>query len=97
MLYIRIELWPHGDATRSVLLHEGEIARIDENKEKTRGTYLVRLRNRIPARRQLFWKSGRVVDFPRLELTAWDLLYQGLKALVGDRNDGRRRLEAVED
>lgn len=33
-----------------------------------------------------FWKSARVVDFPRKRLLAWDLLYRVLREVVGSRN-----------
>jgi len=33
------------------------------------------------------WRRGEVYNFPRQELTAWDLLYRVLRKAVGKRND----------
>lgn len=32
------------------------------------------------------WKAGKVMQFPRQRLGAWDLLYRVLKSAVGTRN-----------
>ena len=55
----------------------------DGTGTKTKGNYKVRFLQRNGSR----WKEGKVKDFPRRKLLAWDLLYRSLKAIVRDRND----------
>ena len=83
MLRITIELVPFGVEAR-----KREIGKIDIWNDATggRGTgnYGWRVYKRgLPGR---LWKSGSVRRFPRLRLTAYDLLYRVLRDAVGERN-----------
>lgn len=49
-----------------------------------RGNYVVRLS--IKGQPERIWKQGRVINFPRRKLGAYDLLYRALKDTVGERN-----------
>lgn len=83
MLVITIELWPQGDASRKEVLGVAEIAN-DGRGSAGLGSYNVTLYKWGKEKR--FWKTGRVLDFPRLKLGPWDLLYRALSAVVGLRN-----------
>lgn len=51
-----------------------------------RGSYDVALSKR-GAKVNEIWRCGKVKDFNRKRLGAWDLLYLALRATVGERND----------
>lgn len=50
-----------------------------------RGSYSVRLSKWAPKESQI-WKQGVVADFDRKHRGVWDLLYLGLRNIVGSRN-----------
>ena len=88
MIRITVELISAVHPSRSRVLGIAEIANDGETSRASngaRGSYTVRLSKRAPYTRQT-WKAGRVEDFPRRRLGAWDLLYRALRATVGDRN-----------
>lgn len=80
MIYVRIELWPQGDASKKHVLAEGTISN-DGTGTPAYGNYDVSLGNRAGR----FWKRGRVENFPRNRLSPWDLLYRAIRASVGER------------
>jgi len=61
----------------------------DGNGSQSIGHYVAKLGKRgrpvLQDGRQI-WRHGRVLNFPRLRLGAWDLLYRCLRSAVGDRN-----------
>jgi len=81
MLVVKIELWPHGDRSQAQVLATGAVVNTGEGTP-TRGEYRVTLFDKA----QRVWKTGKVKDFPRKRLLAWDLLYRALKNMLGDRN-----------
>jgi hypothetical protein len=98
MLYIRIELWPHGNKERARLLGEATIANVTRSRiaagqrgptfdPRTQGDYEVRLmKSDEYASKPGVWKAGAVFDFPRKRLGPWDLLFRALRAAIGQRN-----------
>lgn len=87
MLRVTVELVPGGDESRARVLHVAEISNDGKKTAATlgaKGDYNVRLSSRGILSRA--FRIGRVTDFPRKRLTAWDLLYRALKNLIGDRN-----------
>ncbi len=85
MIYIRMEMWPHGDKGKAYLLGEGMIANVGGDDE--RGDYDVRLlKSERYAKTPGVWKRGKVMQFPRLRLGPWDLLLRALRACIADRN-----------
>lgn len=92
MIVVRVELWPLGDKTKARCLGEAEIENV--GGDMTTGHYAVRLLKWGAGRRT--WKSGKVLDFPRVKLGPWDLLYRALAAVVHGRNPGTERPEAGE-
>lgn len=83
MLRVTVELVPsHGGQPKPV-----GVAWItnDESGTPELGNYDVVLLRDGPRRHQL---TGRVEVFPRLQLGAWDLVYQALAATVGARHEG---------
>lgn len=99
MLYIRVELWPRGDRSRSKVLGEAVIANVGGTA--TVGNYAANLSRRggFKARKEddgtfrvtlprssSIWKQTTVEGFKRRRFGPWDLLYRVLKSVVGDRN-----------
>lgn len=89
MVFVRVELWPKGNREEALVLGEATIANTGGTKQ--RGNYRVFLSRRHkafedPLRPKLaeVWRTFELKDFPRLSLTAWDLLSRALKgALLG--------------
>ena len=82
MIRVTIELVPLGDEKRTKQLGSASIYN-DGSGTHLEGTYKVVLykwgeKGRI-------WKKGEVKGFARKRLGPWDLLYQALKATVGER------------
>lgn len=92
MIYVRVELWPHGNPGRARLLGEATIANTADSADRQNvGNYDVRLmKSPEYAKTSGIWKRGRVEGFPRKRLGPWDLLLRALTATVGDRNGGVR-------
>lgn len=87
MIYVRVELWPGGDRSRSEVLGEGRIALGRTTNGGRRGNYAFSLTGKSGAR----MNSGFVEGFPRKTHMAWDLLYRVLRSARGYRNEGDRR------
>ena len=95
MLVVRIELWPHGDASRCKTLATGTIVN-DGTGTATRGNYEIVLKDAVGRS----WKTGMVEGFPRKRRLGWDLLACALYSVLGNRNglsncvnrEGERRL-----
>lgn len=81
MLVIRIDLWPHGDATRCKTIATGRVINTGTGTP-SRGNYRIELRDVLGR----LWKSGVVENFPRKRLLAWDLLACALYSVLGSRN-----------
>ncbi|HUX16645.1 MAG TPA: hypothetical protein VMW52_09250 [Phycisphaerae bacterium] len=91
MIVIRVELWPGGDETRAEDLGTARIvntvaASVASGGEL--GDYRVELLKgaRYSRRAGEIWKACTVTGFPRRGLGPWDLLFRGLRDLVGYRN-----------
>lgn len=98
MIYIRVELWPHGNRERMRLLGEATIANTGDSEDRANvGNYDVRLLNSPeyanPGNEGKVWMQGRVEGFPRKRLGPWDLLFRALMATVG--RDRRRNPEVA--
>ncbi len=84
MLVIRIELWPFGDEAHKKEIGIAHIANIGGHSESPRkGHYVMRI---FKEKSEKVWKECGILDFPRQKLGPWDLLFRGLRNLVGDRN-----------
>ncbi len=88
MIRITIEMVPFGDEKRAYVMAQG-IIHNDGRGTKARGNYGAAI-SRVSHFRPLvgggWWKEGKIKDFPRTRLGVWDLLYQALRELVGERN-----------
>jgi len=84
MIVIKAELWPFGSEEHKQNLGHATIVN-DGSGDNSTGNYKVTLFTKHEKPR--VWKVGNITGFPRLKLGAWDLLYRGLKSLVGDRNE----------
>lgn len=83
MVVVTVEIWPKGERFLKRHLGTAKISN-DVSGTKSRGNYKVTLSVRGNPTR--IWKRGRVKDFPRKRLGAWDLLYRALDATVRSRN-----------
>lgn len=82
MLKVTIELISAKDG-RHEILGEGIISLQDFNDSGTRGDYTFRLFGK----KGYSFRKGKVINFPRKRLLAWDLLYRVLKEAIGNRNE----------
>jgi hypothetical protein len=87
MLYVRMELWPRGHRSEAKVLGEATISNIGGTKK--RGNYQVLLSRRhrsfedpVRPKPKEVWRTFEMKDFPRLSLTAWDLLCRALKGAL---------------
>lgn len=71
MLYVRIELWPHGNKAASEVIGEAYIAN-DGTGTSERGNYNFKILGK--RERILKIKASRVMDFPRQSYHVWYLL-----------------------
>ncbi len=90
MIRITIELIPHGIESRKSILGIATIVNDGTGGDgrgaaNTTGNYEVTLSKRGAQVSQV-WRKGRVEGFPRLKLGVYDLLYRGLRNIVGSRN-----------
>ncbi len=94
MIIVRIERWPDDadlDDPREQARPHTNIARAvlrnDHLGTDERGNYDIELYDPPPYNP---WggetRTGRVEDFPRKELGAWDLIYRALAEVIGERN-----------
>ena len=83
MIVIKVEIWPYGDASKARSLGVAVIVN-DGTGRATSGNYSVHLSTAGDHARK--WKSGKVKQFPRKKLLAWDLIYRALGVTIGDRN-----------
>jgi hypothetical protein len=102
VIYIRAEIWPKGDRKRARILAEATIenrggtqsrgnylARLSNRSgfKSSKGLYSDPELTRVCApRASSVWKAVEIVNFPRLNLGVWDLLFRVLRACVGSRN-----------
>lgn len=82
MIRVTIDLLPYGSDISIRNLGTIEIANDDTGTDQW-GNYAVKLIK--PSGRG--WRIGRVEHFPRLVLSATDLVYRALKNTIGDRNE----------
>lgn len=88
MLVVKVELWPHGDESRSK-----EIARtyiFNKGGSHSRGNYGVRVCRKaksFKAPTPETWKqnkgiarTGEVLDYPRLSYNVWRLVLRALRS-----------------
>ena len=80
MIYVRIELWPHGFESEAKVLGRAYIANDGTGTEK-RGNYDVILLGKTNKHA----KRLKVGDFPRKSHTAWKLLYLALKQVFEEK------------
>lgn len=89
MIFIRVEIWPHGNQDAKRTLGEAIIHNTGDGTS-TRGTYAYILSRRggFKERRHRgismadvgnVLKRGIITDFPRKKLLAWDLLLRALQ------------------
>ena len=80
MLVVKIEL--HSAVTGEIkTVATGTICNTGTGSP-TQGNYRIDLRDAAGR----LWKRGYIEGFPRKRLLAWDLMYRGLRKLVGNRN-----------
>lgn len=77
MLYVRVELWPHGNRDAAKVIGESYIAN-DGTGTSERGNYNFRILGK--GGRTLKTKVDRVIDFPRQSYHVWHLLKRILNA-----------------
>lgn len=85
MLVCKLEHWPQGDEAkrRSV----GEVRVAPDGGDREIGHYRVELIKNVDfARREGPWRAGKVLNFKRQQLGAYDLLLRGLVACIAGRN-----------
>jgi hypothetical protein len=81
MLKIIIELHPFGVEEEKRVIHTAFICNTGEGSREL-GEYRFQILNK----KGKTWRKGRIKDFPRLKLNAWDLLYRCLNSVLSDRN-----------
>lgn len=92
MIVIKVEMWPGGNESRAQEFARATITNQISTTQQTGGhlgDYVIHLSGGIwgrPECQKRIWRSGRVFDFNRRSRGIWDLLYLGLRGLVGDRN-----------
>lgn len=83
MIRVTVELLPYGLEQNKQHLGTVVIAN-DGSGTKSRGNYKFRLSRR--GQPESAWLVGTVENFPRLRLTAYDLLYLALKKVLEGRH-----------
>ena len=83
MIRVTMELLPGGDDTKAKHLGSALIDN-DASEGELRGDYKVVIYAGWDSGKRV-WKKGEVKGFARKRLGPWDLLYQALKATVGER------------
>lgn len=81
MIRITIEILPFGFEDNKRTVGSMEIYN-DATGTATRGNYVFKFFDKLGRKRF----NGEIKDFPRKQLTAWDLLFRILKITVGERN-----------
>lgn len=96
MIVVRLESWPGGDRRRRRTISTGRIVRVEASGDD--GLYLIELDGDGTGGRagREPWRRGRVANFPRARLGAWDLLFRGLAAVIADRSPGCAARAAIE-
>lgn len=85
MLVARLEHWPDGDEARRKPV--GEVRIVSDGGDRDVGHYRVELiKNTDLARREGPWRAGKVLNFKRQLLGAYDLLFRGLAACIAGRH-----------
>lgn len=88
MIRVTVELVSSIHPSRSKVLGVAEIANDCQQSLLTdgdQGAYDVRLSKWAPKLHET-WRRGRVKNFDRVTRGPWDLLFEALRACVGDRN-----------
>lgn len=85
MIRITIEILPFGFEDNKRTVGSMEIYN-DATGTATRGNYVFKLFDKLGRKRF----TGEIKDFPRKQLTTWDLLFRILKMIVGYRNTESR-------
>jgi len=93
MIYVRVELWPFGDRTRSRLLGEATLANDGQGSE-SKGNYNIRLSNTGGFKRdpvevadpngsdRNVYRQARVENYPRKTLVMWHLISRALRSAL---------------
>ena len=80
MIYVKIELWPHGSPVNKKVIGIAVIANDGSGTDK-RGNYSAVFMGKT--RRSI--RGITVRNFPRKSYTAWKLLYLALKQVFGEK------------
>lgn len=84
MLVCRLEHWPNADEAKRRPVGEVRIA--SDGGDYEIGHYRVELIKSVEfARREGPWRAGRVLNFKRRQMGAYDLLLRGLVACIAGR------------
>jgi hypothetical protein len=81
MIVVTVELWPHGESEGKELLGVARIVNIGTGTP-ARGNYIFQLYRK----KKVAWFTGYVHDFPRQQLSVWDLVYRILDKTIASRN-----------
>ena len=90
MIRVTIELLPHGIESKKCHLGTMTIAN-DGSGDIENGNYHVALSKW--GRPNESWKQGIVKNFPRRRLGPYDLIYQALRNIIGNRNKLREEAQ----
>ena len=88
MIRVTVELISAIDPSRSKLLGIAEISNDGQTSDETDGqfgSYDISLSKWAPKEKQV-WKKGRAENINRRTRGAWDILFVGLRDIVGKRN-----------
>jgi hypothetical protein len=92
MIVVRVELWPGGDPSKAVRLGTATIVN-DGSGTASRGNYFAAFGKRGSTFRDLKQKRplriGRVVNFPRKQQNAWQLLGLALYSAFGRKDSSK--------
>ena len=83
MIRVDIYLVPHGNETKARQIGKILIANDGKSWYKGIGHYTYKI---FQKGRNAVWKSGNIVDFPRLKLGVYDLLFRVLRDALQERN-----------
>lgn len=90
MIVVKLEMWPGGREEGKYDLGRIEIANDAKTtlKDRTLGSYVVKLFKSTAhgATKPGIWRKGRVEEFPRKRLGAYDLVFRALQKVLGERN-----------
>lgn len=85
MLVVRLEHWPDSDEAKRRPV--GEVRIVADGGDREIGHYRVELiKNTDFAKREGPWRAGKVLNFKRQQMGAYDLLLRALVACIAGRN-----------